>query len=342
MTSESLTATVADPLTDPAPAGWADFVTAQRLPVGWRPELLRTAAWCAQAASTLVLVREAASAEPVAAFHARHVGPARPGRFVQPGRMPAVTLTECRVTPHLSSGVAFAAAADVRDRREAVRLFERALHDRVGPAGRLVAYRALPPEQMDTVAATGRVRLRLRVRPSLVLHNQWSDLPAYLATLPRKLRKRFSQLRREVDADRTIRVELAETIEPREASWLAESVRRRHRSTTVPFPPWPESYFALLSRLSGSRFLTYRDPDGRLLAYSALYDDGDDLIAGVWGYRNPAEDGRRHLYFDQQLRKIEWMVNSGRRSLVLGPGMDELKLRLGAHAEPRWSVVRPR
>jgi hypothetical protein len=79
-----LTAAVVDPLTDPAPAAWDEFVAAQRLLPMWSSQLLRTAAWCTQTPSSMVLVREPESAEPVALFYAatsaRSTRPGSPGR----------------------------------------------------------------------------------------------------------------------------------------------------------------------------------------------------------------------------------------------------------------------
>jgi hypothetical protein len=334
----SLTAAAVDPLTEPIPAGWDEFVTGQRPPPVWDSRLLRIAAWCDRVPATAVLVSEAASARPVAAFYVRHLGPVSPGRFVRPGRMPVVTLSECRAVPWTGAGMVFAADTDQRDRREAVRVFERALGRRVGAGGRLIAYRSLPAEHL-AVVPTAR-RLRLPQSPHMVLYNRWPDLPSYLATLDRAWRKRLRQIRRAVDADPTVRFEVTGTIDTADACWLAEVVRRRYlpRWFTPP-PPRPASYFERFSQLPGTWFFAYRDPQARLLAFQAGYDNGEELYARTWGARTLADSGRRNLYFDDYLRQVELMIRTGRRRLDLGAGMPEIKARYGARAEPQWVVM---
>jgi len=332
----SLVATVADPLTQPAPPGWEEFVAAYGLLPAWDYQLLRTAAWCSQTASSAVLVRDAASREPVAAFHARHPGTTDPRRFIGPGRVPAVSITECRTAPALGPGVAFAAGLDDRGRAEAVRRFERALGARVGGGGGFIAYRALPERDLAAMPSAGRIRLRLS--PRMVLHNQWPDLEAYLAALPGKWRNRLRRVRQAVVADGT-RAELTRTIEPADACWLSETVNSRYRPRAVPRPPWPAGYFERLNQLPGTRFVTYRSPAGQLLAFVAMYDTGVELVAGAWGNRSETDGGRRHLYFDLYLRQVEWLLSTGRERLVLGCGMTEIKSRYRARPEPTWGVV---
>jgi hypothetical protein len=332
----SLTATLADPLVEPAPAGWDEFVEAQRLPPVWRSRLLRAADWCTRSASSMVLVQEAGSAAPVAIFHARHTGPLGLRRFSRPGPARAASLTVCRTGPTLGTGVAFAAGTDQRDRAEAVRVFETALSRRVGLAGRLIGYWSLPAEQLAAIPARGR--LRFRQGANMVLDNEWSDLSGYLASLPKAWRKRLRQIRRAVEAGGA-RVELTTSIDPAEACWLAEVVRRRYLPRRLPGPPWPARYFDELGRLPGAWFLSYRDGGGRLLAFVAGHDTGEELYAGVWGNRDETDGGRRHLYFDSYLRQAELMLSRGRRRLVLGAGMAELKARYGARGEPRWGLA---
>jgi hypothetical protein len=326
----SLVATIVDPRTEPVPAAWDAFVAAERLLPLWSSDILRAADWCAPAASSFVLVEESVSGAPVALFHARHHGATRPSRYARPGRLPAVTLTECRIAPGLmDAGMAFAAGTAARDRTEAVRAFESAVRRRTGPGGLAIGYRELTDAHLAAVPAARRIRLRLS--PTMVLHNEWSDLDGYLAARPRKFR---AQLRKVRDGVR-VAPELVESVDPGPACWLAEQVRRRHFPRAVPRPPLPELYFRHLAALPGSRFLTYRDEGGRLLAFTAVLDTGEDLLLVNWG--SAAADG--NLYFDQYRRLVELMISTGRRRMVMGKGMRDLKARYGARPEPLWGVV---
>lgn len=333
----SLVATVVDPLTEPVPAGWDAFATAQGILPAWDSRLLRATDWCTRVPASMVLVQEASSAAPVAMFHARHIGPSSIRRFVVPGRIPAVTMTECRTVPLLNSGVAFAAAADDRDRAEAVRVFEQALRRRVGAGGQLIAYRCLSDRDLRGFSGTGW--LRLRQSPTMALYHEWSDVSGYLAALPRGRRKLLRKIRRAMDDGGGTAVAVAPTIDAAEACWLAESVRRRYKSRRFPPPPLPAGYFERFSQLPGVWFLTYRDPAGRLLAYVAGHDNGTDLFTGVWGSRSVTDGGRRNLYFDLFLRLLELIIRTERRRVLLGPGLAGIKSQYGARPEPLWTLV---
>ncbi len=331
-----LDATVADPLTGPLPADWERFAEQQALPLGWDTGLIRAAAACAQAATSLVVVHDQSSGEPVALYHARHVGAADPRRYATPGLPARPAVADVRLTPSLDTGVAFADRLDEEARAEAVRAFERALRRR-GAA--LVRYCAVPAGQLAALRAAG---LR-RVTPShrMVLDREWSDLDGYLATLPRKVRSQVRRRYDEIDRGDRVRFAVEDAVDPQEACWLSERVRRRLGTGRLPFPPWPPGYFARLNELPRARYLTYRDRHGRLLAYATVYHNGPELVSGIWGYLDEAHGGQRDLYFDVYLRHVEVMIQLGCQRLVLGQGMEHVKTRFGARPESVWTVTGP-
>lgn len=326
-----------DPLAGPVPGGWADFVARERLSMRWDPELLRAVSWCAQASSSLVLVQEEGSAEPVAVFYARHIGLQDPRRFAAPGRVSALGITECRTSPMLDTGMAFSSRLDQPDRLEAVRAFERAVRGRAGARGHPVTYRSVPEWLLTSMPTAGR-RVMRRQSSAMVLHREWSDLDGYFAILPRRSATRLRRLHDAVESN-SIEVAVVDEVDPDEAAWLVDTVRRRRQRGTVPFPPLPAIYFARLNRLPSYQYLTYRDRDGRLLAMLTVYDDGVDLYSGMWGYRSEADGGRRNLYFDVYLRQVQLMASLGRPRLQLGVGMEDVKARFGARREPRFGTL---
>ncbi len=333
----SLVATVVNPLTEPVPPQWDRFVADQRLLPVWHPELVRTADWCTQNTSSMVLVSQSSDACPVAVFHARHLGPTSPRRFARPHRVAPVSMTEVRSVPVLDSGVAFATGTDQRDRAEAVRVFERALRTRVGPGGRFIAYRGLAPADLAVVPTTARMRMELS--PRMVVHNQWSDRDSYLASLPKKWRSHLRKIRRTLDRAGTVRAGFEQRIEPDQAAWMSHLVRARHQPRGMVRPPLPARYFEVLNELPDAHYVTYRDAAGRLIAFCSVYDTGVEIRPGVWGLRAEADGGQRNLYFDQYLRMVELMIERQRSQLILGPGMGEIKTRYGATPEPRWAVA---
>lgn len=332
----SLAAVEVDPLRAPPPAGWDALVAAERLVVRFDSQLVRVASYCAQGPSSMVLVQDEPSGEPVALFYARHVGARDPRRFARPDRVAPLGITECRITPMLDTGIAFASELDQASRREAVRVFERAVRRRAGAGAHPIAYRAVSEPLLASVPLAGR-RV-MRQSGSMVIHNEWSDMAGYLAGLPRRWGNKMSRLYEEVAADSSVRFTVEEAIDPEQACWLADSVRRRRQRGVVPFPTLPASYFARFNAIPDTRYLVYRDRDDRLLAFVTFYDDGRDLHSGIWGYREQEDGGRRDLYFDVHLRQAELLIDRGRQRLLLGVGMEELKARFCARPEPRWGV----
>jgi hypothetical protein len=335
-TAVDLAATIVDPLTDPVPPEWDAFVSNEGLPAMWRGALLRTAAWCAATPVTMVLVHDGDA--PLALFHVRHLGVGNPARFARPGRTVPVNLAECRTAPvAMGAGMAFAAGTSGTERAATVRAFERALRRR-GTAA--IGYRELRTD--DLAAVPTAWRLRLRLSPTMVVHNEWSDPQSYRGGLAAKWRSQLKKITATVDDDPGLRLALAATVEPADAAWLAEQVRRRHVSRAVPRPPVPAVYFEALAAQPGIEFLTYRDAGGRLIAYSAVHDDGRQLLLICWGSRSRTDGGRVNLYFDQYQRLIDLMITRRRERLVLGKGMQEIKARYGARPTPLWAVVGPR
>lgn len=285
----------------------------------------------------MVVVREASSAEPIALFHARHVGLAGAHRFVRPGWIPLAGVTECRINPNLTPGLAFAGTLDDRDRTEACRAFEVAVHRYLGWRRYGLAYRYLLDEHLPVVPASGRIRLRLS--PAMVLRNEWPDRASYLRSLPSKWRSRLTKIHSTIRDDDRLQVTIVDAVAADEASWLTSVVSARYQSRALPRPPIPAGYFRQLSRLPGFRFLTYRDPGDRLLGFSTFYDDGRDMVLLWWGARGEKDGWHRDLYFDQYFRLVEVMVSAGRRTLHLGTGMLEIKSRYGARPQQRWGLV---
>ena len=334
----TLVADVVDGFTDPPPPGWDEFASSHRLLPGWYSEPIRAIGWCLPAASSMVAVRRSGGSDPVALFQARHFGPTNPARFAAPGRMPAVSLTECRTAPvPMEAGFTFAEGTDDRDRAEAVRVFERAVRRRAGPGGAGILYRSVLERHLPLIPTSGRALLRLR--PLMVLPNRWPDLDSYLAWLPRKARSHLQRVRDTFRADSCLTVGLSDTIDPVEASWLAEVVRLRHVSGPIPRPGLPARALAQIALLPGARFLTYRDRQGRLLGYTVVYDNGTELRLVLWGGRSGTDGRPADLYFDQYLRGIELMISLGRRELGLGNGQERLKARLGARPVACWGLI---
>jgi hypothetical protein len=333
--------TIVDPVREPVPADWDALVDERRLVPLWRSALLTAVAWSAQTPTLMAVVR-GPTGRPRALFHARHLGlPADPRRFRSPGRRPAVGLVECRLHPVGSvEGYAFAAGASPVERAQAVAAFEDAVGRRLGLRCAGVAYRHVAEPDLPAFRRRGP-SLSVPVLPDMAVENRWSDPEDYLRSLRKKWRGRLRRIRDTVDADPTVQVGWEPTAPAAELSPLVQEVRDRHSRSWPPQPPVPAHYLAELVERPETSLLTYRERGGRLLAFVAVHDNGEELSSGFWGSRALTDGGRPDLYFDQYLRSVERMLELGRARLRLGKGMNEIKARCGATPSPRFAVARP-
>jgi hypothetical protein len=325
-----LTATVVNPLSMAVPAAWDEFVERERLLPMWRSEVIAAADWCSPHRASMVLVHRGSPEAPVALFHADHPGP-RWRRFARPAPVGRRALVICRLAASTNSaGAVFAAGLPVEEKRAAVRAFERALG-----RGLPVAYRELTADDLPVIGRPGRLRVPLG--PRMSLSNQWSDVEGYLRSLPAKWRSQLRRIGETVAADAGVTCTTEARVDAAEAAWLLEVVRARHGNPAR--PPLPARYLDRLMAQPDVDVLAYRDGGGRLLAYTLVHDDGERLLMIVWGARRRTDGGRRDLYFDQYLRLVDRMVRTGRKRLVLGKSMTDIKARFGAVPVPLWGVA---
>jgi hypothetical protein len=326
----AMTATVVNPLSMPVPPAWDEFVVRERLVPMWRSGMVTAADWCSPHPASMVLVHRESPDAPIALFHAEHPGPRR-RRFARPAPVRRHAMALCRLAASTNSaGAAFAAGLPETEKRQAVRVFERALG-----RGLPIAYLELTADDMPVIA--GRGRLRLPLAPRMSLANEWGDIGGYLRSLPAKWRSQLRRIGETVAADAEVTCATETRVDAAEAAWLLEVVRSRHADPAR--PPLPARYLDRLMAQPDIDALTYRDADGRLLGYSLIHDDGERLLLILWGARRPTDGGRRDLYFDQYLRLVDRMVQTGRKSLVLGKGMTGIKARFGAVPVPLWGVA---
>ncbi|WP_285606505.1 GNAT family N-acetyltransferase [Actinokineospora globicatena] len=323
---------VVDPLTQVVPAEWDRFAAARGASVLWQAKPLITAAWAAQTATALVVVRD--RTDVVALFHARLHGPQDYRRFHRSGSVPPVAFAESRLAPASLAGHLFAAETGRADRRAAVVAFERALRARYRVAG--FCYRHVESE--DLLAFDRRSRRVLAVSPDTVLRAEWSSVDDYLAQLPTKWRSQLRKIRATVRSVPGVRRELVAEVPPADAARLVNLVRFRHQRRGIVRTPIPEHYFEHLNADPGTRFSTYRDDRG-LLALSTVHDNGTDLAMSYWGIRDRVDGGLPNLYFDHYVDLVEHTIELGRATLRPGKGMAKIKERFGARPVANHLVV---
>jgi hypothetical protein len=337
----SFGAVVVDPLEEALPAAWDGLTTAAGLSSLWRSGVLSSVAWYERYRPIMALAHDA-SGEPCAAFCARHLSvPAGRRSFHDPGRRPLVGFLEFHLPPGITTaGYAFHPDLDARERSAVVAAVERALGARLGPGCRGFAYRQVAAG--DLAAFDRGPRAVLNASPEAVLENEWEGVDAYLAARRSEDRRELLRVRRLIDGDATLKVSTDGSVAAAEAGRLAHVVRMRYRGRFQIAAPLPSAYFDWLGRLDGVRFITYRDASDELLGYGALVDDGAAVRSLLWGTRERADRGRPNLYFDHFLREVEYCIANGRRRLVLGKAMADIKARFGARPVDLYTVARVR
>lgn len=335
---------VVDPRIDPVPDGWAAF-RARCLPPVWDYELLRREAWLAKNPPVLAVVREgdrvvgALSVMVCRGWRAREFGPLSGGRL-RP-RWAEVYL------PLLSGYPAIVFDYGV-DEHAAVRQFERALRDHVGPGLLGVIYRAMNPDLVPALAGRGRVARE--IDPAAVLRNTYSTVDEWERGLAPGIRQ---HLRPDVGTEAAFG---RTDVDPHELAVLLNAHRARqderawaggqrsrigglHMDTRSPISP---GYLDALVRRQDVLTRTYRDDAGRLLGFNTMIDHPAGCAVHHWAAQPSAAGGRKGLYVDCYARCVAHMIAEGRPELTAGRAMLAEKTALGFGTRSLWSVAVPR
>jgi hypothetical protein len=336
-----------DPRVDPPPEGWAAF-RARCLPPVWDHELLRREAWLAKNPPVLAVVRRAGqvvgalSVMVCRSWRATDFGPLSGSRF-RP-RWAEVYL------PLLSGYPACVFDDDLGEpeRRVAIRAFERALREHVGPGLLGVIYRAMNPELVPALA--GRGRPAREIDPAAVLRNTYSTVDEWERALAPEVRQYLHpDVATEAASGRT-------DLDPHELAVLLNAHRARqderawaggqrsrigglHMDTRSPVAP---GYLDALVRRPDVRTRTYRDGAGRLLGFNTMIDHADGCAVHHWAALPSAAGGRKGLYVDCYARCVAHMIAERRPELTAGRAMLAEKAALGFGTRSLFSVAVPR
>jgi predicted N-acyltransferase len=327
-----ITVDVLDPATDPEPPDWADFVAAQQLYALWDYGLMRIDSAGGPSPVLLALVRrDGVLVAAVAALVARR---GRGPRWVE------VFHQWLSGEP----GWVFAGGLDLVARKEILRAAERALCRRVGWTCLGLVYWHVPPADVPLLAGRGRY-----VRPgagTAVLDNTFASTKDWLGSLSRNRRASLRKLHRQLSEDPTlvIRSETARTdLDGAElAAMLREHRDKYHRYRHDSRNPVTAEYLSALVARPDVRTMTYHDTDGRLWAFTTMFDHPAHLFSQHFAAVPVEQGGRGHLYFDVYARLVELMIERGAKTLSVGRGMAEVKERLGFEIRPLSLAVVPR
>jgi hypothetical protein len=307
---------------EPVPAEWDRFARDQGLIRAWDAAAFDALADSGQG-RWLAMVHEQGSVVGLVCGRLR----GGPGPRLFESKMPWVGLP----------GVALAAGLGQADRRAALAAFERALGRRLGWRCPAICYRLLAAEDLAPTRDLVRVPIKTPY-PRAVLYNAWTSMDEYYRSLPRKLRHKLRSGYRQLQRNPDLEIELGRgPVDGEAVSRLARLTLLRHERRLPGSGGPPAAYFDALAG-EGVLWLTYRDPDGRLLGVNVVFDDGRWLTDSLWGQLDKRE-GRSGLYFHRFLELITYMVEQHRAGLNCGRGMFEVKRRYGCQAVAQYAVV---
>jgi hypothetical protein len=340
-----MTIRIADPRTDPEPAGWAAFRRKAALYPVWDYDLMRLEAWLARNPPLLMTAEN--GGEIIAAMSVLVCRPRVSPRYAPlPGtRTPRPVWAEvCQPWLSGSPGVVFAPGLGDREQRALTRLSERALVRRLGPGLMGVLYRALGKQLAEVV--DGRGRLARVVDSTAILENRFTTEEDWVASLDSARRGSLRRQRRKLAADPTLIVKGGLGRDDLDGATLSQLVNR-HRARYGKRPndsrtPPAAAYLDSFVRRPDVSTLTYHDSDGTLLAVNTLLDHPECPALQHWAALSVEEGGRRHLYFDSYVRGVRYMAKKGAKELSAGRGMLELKTSLGFSPREVHAVAAPR
>ena len=340
------TVEVHDPRSDPEPTGWRRFLKKARLLPVWDYRLLGIEAWLARNPPVLAVARE--GEETVGAFVAMVCRTVRERAYAPPPETPRRGLAPRWVEVYLPalsghSACVFLPGVDDDRKRAAVRAFERAVVDRLGPGLLGVVYRAVDHDLGPVLSGRGRVTRE--IDPVAVLSDVGSA-EAWERRLPDAVRDRLGAGSLRVEskvsrADLDAR-ELATLLNDHRARQDARAWREGQRSrvgglhldTRSRIAP---SYLDALVRRPDVVTTTYHTAEDELAAFSVLLDHEEGAALQHFAAR-PGSG----LWVDACARAVRHTADRGRPLLTAGRTLLDRKAALGFGTRPLVSVAVPR
>ena len=351
-----LTATIADPRTDPRPDGWREFAERAGLLPVWDYDLLGVEAWTARNPPVLAVLRKGdrvvggLAVMVCRSWRATDFAPppGKSSRSLRPRWAEAYL-------PLLSGYPACALDGDLTpdERKALIRAFERALVRHIGPGLLGVLYRAMTDDLVPAIE--GKRRAYRRIDPTAVLTNTGGTYEDWLASLDPAVRKTIEELgddpdlvteaapgRSDLDPHELARLLNAHRARQDDRAWAGGQRSRiggLHMDTRSPLSP---SYVDMLVRRPDVLTRTYRDRAGTLLGFNTMIDHPGSVAMHHWAAVPVPEGGRRFLYADAYARCVRHMIDAGRPELTAGRALLEVKRRFGFGTRDLATLAVPR
>ena len=317
---------VLDPRHDAAPEYWPALRKRAGLRADWSWDVLAAQARCARTRQPIWVRHE--DGTPGAVVAADWISRFRLGGLVV--RAPG------------TSAVPGWWLADGRPLRALVAEYRASMRRELGIGMRGLLLRQLTADQVAGIS--GRLRVIRRTGDLSVLDTARFDSRAdWLATLAKKRRHNLRTIFRTIDGDPSLEVRHVGA-EPEEVANLLRHNDLKYGTATVLPPPPPTSVDYLRPLLGQPEVRTtgYRDTgSGALLGVGLVLDHPEWPVWRSWSTLPVEQGGRRDLYFHFFGELVGWAIETGKRGVIVGKGLPELKKTLGATQVPQYAAGIP-
>lgn len=333
---------VLDPRFDPEPPYWRALRATAGLRADWAWDVLRRQAWCARTPWYLTVLLD--GGRPRGMAGAAWIGTStRRHRFATSRRGGYLGGLDLRAPGNSAFPSWWFADAGADGCEELLSEYFPAMRKLLGVGLKATLIRQLSEDAAAHVR--GRRGLVRETEPVARLPTEaFSGRTDWLASLGGKRRSQLRKLLGGVDTDERLAVEwlTGDTVDVVELAELLRLNEVKHRD--VPIVPLPQfvGYLRRLVAQPDFRVLSYRDTHtGELLGAATVFDHPQWPLWRSFAAVPVERGGRSNLYFHVFGELVRWSVAEGRRGVVLGKKMAELKKSCGAELAPQYAAALP-
>ncbi|GAA1232177.1 GNAT family N-acetyltransferase [Prauserella halophila] len=330
---------VLDPRFDPEPGYWPGLRITAGLHADWSWDVLTAQAWAARTPQYVTVFH--GDDGPCGVVWAAWVGPpTRRHRFAHTMRGGRFGGLDVRAPNNASAPGWWFADGTVQ---RLLTDYAPAMRDALGSGARLLLARQLG----DTDAAAMNTRLRV-VRPTEPVNvldtAPFESVQHWMSGLRKSRKRSLNQIATAIEDDPRLEVRIGPMADadPGEvAALLRHNAEKHHDVPIVPLPMFTRYLENLLGRpdVHGVRYV---DPaSGALRALALILDHPQWPVMRSWSMLPLHRGGRRNVYFDMYTQSVRYALASGKKGVVLGKKMTDLKHTFGARTMPQNAALVP-
>lgn len=172
--------------------------------------------------------------------------------------------------------------------------------------------------------------------------SDWSDRDDWLRTLGKKRRSSLRTRVRAVDEAVEVSVESGSGIDPVAVANLMRHNEEKYRRFGRIQVRESAGHLAGLLRSPDVVCMSYRCREsGRLLGIGIVFDHPEWPVWHRWSMVPVDAGGVKGLYFGHIVRLVDWALAAGKRGVLLGKGLEEVKVSVGAAPVAQYAVALP-